>query len=55
MTTMTITAELGAGGDDFLTRVIEAVGNEKDSVYIQVAGEYGHLRIESVEDVKEDQ
>lgn len=47
-----ITAEVGAG-DDFLTTVIEAVNDENSQVYVQVAGEYGHLYVEEIEVIEE--
>lgn len=49
---MTITAEVGAG-DDFLNKVIEGVKDERSNVYIQVAGEYGHMYVESIESIED--
>lgn len=51
---LTLTVAIGAGGDDFLDRVIEAVNNQ-ENVYVQVAGEYGHLHVEDIEKLEEDQ
>lgn len=53
-TKLIITVSLGAGGDDFLDKVIEAVNNQ-ETVLVQVAGEYGHLYVEDIEQLEEDQ
>lgn len=50
---LVLTAEIGAGGDDFLATVIEAVNDENGNVYVQVAGEYGHLYVEDIEVLEE--
>lgn len=53
---LTITAEQGAAHDgvDFFETVREAVEDERSNVYIVVAGEYGHLYIESIEGMVEE-
>lgn len=53
MATLTMTVAVGAG-DGFLDTVVEAVNNQ-ENVYIVVAGEYGHLHVESIEDVDPDE
>ena len=51
---MRLEIEVTAGaGDDFPNTVIEAV-NRGDSVYVSVAGEYGHLIVEEIEVMEED-
>lgn len=49
---LVLTAEVGAG-DNFLDTVIDAVSDERSNVYVVVAGEYGHLQVESIEEVDE--
>ena len=47
---MRLTIEVSEGaGNDFLDTVLAAVNDERSNVYVQVAGEYGHLVIESAD------
>jgi hypothetical protein len=50
---MTVTAEVGAG-EDFLNTVLEAVNDDHYNVYMVVAGEYGHLHVESIDEIVDD-
>ena len=50
MAIVIMTVEIGAG-DDFFNRVVEAVNDDRSEVYVQIAGEYGHLYVESIEKV----
>jgi hypothetical protein len=40
-------------GDNFTTRVLDAIEEGRDTVMIQIAGEYGHLRVEALRDFQE--
>lgn len=44
----TIAVEEGAG-EDYMVRVLDAIETDR-SVYIQIAGEYGHLRVTEIRD-----
>ena len=45
---LTIEASEGAG-ENFLDTVLAAVTDDRSIVFVQVAGEYGHLIVESAD------
>jgi uncharacterized protein (UPF0218 family) len=47
--TITVDVSIGAGGTEFAARLLDAI-EKGESVYMQVAGEYGHLRVEALRD-----
>jgi hypothetical protein len=53
MSLLRIETTVGAG-DDFLATVVKSVA-DGDSVMVQVAGEYGHLIIDAIEVIEDDE
>ena len=51
---MRLVIEVSEGaGENFINTVLSAVNDERSNVMVQVAGEYGHLLVESAEEVDE--
>jgi hypothetical protein len=48
--TIKIKVSVGAGGTEFAALLLDAIEKGRDEVYMQVAGEYGHLRVEALYD-----
>jgi len=45
---LTILVSLGAGGDEFFDKVLDAIDNDKERVIIEMVGEYGHLTVDAL-------